>query len=87
MDHTIEIEIPLHSEDQATAVYRALDPDPEVKPQELTKKLHVSGSNLKVNFAAKSDRSLRVSVNGFMDSLREVLECLSEFYPAYYYKQ
>jgi len=84
MEHSLEVEIPLETAEQASAVYRSLVPDPELKPHEFTKRLVLDGNRLQASFAGVSERTLRVGVNSFMDSVIEALECVSVFDPKHY---
>lgn len=74
-----QIEVPFESEVQAKAVYNALFPEPELKPDEIKRTMTLQGSVLKVQFEAVTARSLRVGVNGFMDNLALSIECTDEF--------
>lgn len=83
MDHSLTVEIPLAAE-QALAAFDALRPDPELKPQEFSKHIELVGDRFVATFEGTTERTLRVGVNSFMDSLIEVLECIAAFDPAYF---
>lgn len=75
---TRNIRIPFEHSDQATVALESLLPDPELKPDQLAKKLSVDGSELVADFRAVTDRVLRVGVNSFMDNLALLVECIEE---------
>jgi hypothetical protein len=57
---------------------QTLAPDPELRPEQLSRALRVDKSVLMASFAAVSDRVLRVAVNSFMDNMNLVVECLDQ---------
>jgi EKC/KEOPS complex subunit PCC1/LAGE3 len=72
------INVPFEDERQAEVAYKSLNPDPELRPDQLARDLNRNGNMLEVKFKAVSDRTLRVGVNSFMDNLNVVVECLDE---------
>lgn len=81
MEHELQVSIPLLTEEQARIVFASLSPDPELRPQEFSKNLRVEGKNVIADFGGITERTLRVGVNSFMDSLLLALECLDELSP------
>ncbi|PRT53477.1 EKC/KEOPS complex subunit PCC1 [Wickerhamiella sorbophila] len=79
MDQSLVVEIPFETSEQAKAVYNAIFPDSELKPDEITRKTTQEDRKLVVEFRAKSERSLRVGVNSFMDTLALSVECVDSF--------
>lgn len=81
MKHKLKIDIPLLTENQARVVYTSLSPDPELRPHEFSKNLRTEGKNVIAEFGGTTERTLRVGVNSFMDSLLLALECIDELSP------
>lgn len=79
MEHRLEVKVPLASLQQAETLQRALDPDPELKPDEFRRSYAVDGASIVARFEGKTYRTLRVGVNGFFDTLSSALETLDEF--------
>lgn len=82
-EHTLRLEIPLESATQAEALCESLKPDPSLGPN-ASRDFSVEGTKLIVDMKETSVKSLRVGANSFFDVLREALECLVTFDPAYY---
>ncbi|KAK9452284.1 CTAG/Pcc1 family [Limtongia smithiae] len=84
--HYLTLTIPFPSCREAEIAYKAISPDPELKPDQFTQQLRHGpaageggrSGELVAEFAAASDRVLRVGVNGFMASLGVVVGCLAE---------
>jgi EKC/KEOPS complex subunit PCC1/LAGE3 len=72
------VRIPFETERQALIAKQTIEPDPELRSQDLQKTLNVDGTQLVASFAASTDRNLRVAVNAFMDNINLVAECLDE---------
>lgn len=72
------IKVPFENDRQANVAYQSLNPDPELKPDQLTRKIVQNDNTLEITFQAVSDRNLRVGVNSFMDNLNVVVECLDQ---------
>ncbi|KAK9465182.1 CTAG/Pcc1 family [Lipomyces arxii] len=79
-NHKLTVTIPFETIRQAEIAYKAISPDPQLKPDQFTQELLVGQSNtsLVAKFTAVSDRVLRVGVNGFMESLGVVVGCLKD---------
>lgn len=74
--------MPFPTERLATTAQRAIDVDPELSPlvrrtlRVLGQDADAEGAVLRVEYAATTNRMLRVAVNTFMDSLRLVVEVM-----------
>lgn len=75
------VRIPFENDKQAHVARETLNPDPELRAQELRKTLTVEDSQLVARFEASTDRNLRVAVNSFMDNVNLVVECIDELSP------
>lgn len=82
-EHTLRLEIPLETATQAYSLCESLKPDPSLGSN-AAREFRVEGTKLIVDMKETSVKSLRVGANSFMDTLREALECLVTFDPAYY---
>ncbi|PSC75529.1 hypothetical protein C2E20_1303 [Micractinium conductrix] len=69
------------SEKEATMVCRALEVDPELRPEAVTRQLVVDGRVLVLNFAAVDMRTLRAAVGTFCDLLGLASRTLEAFGP------
>ncbi|CAN6629287.1 EKC/KEOPS complex subunit Pcc1p [Trichomonascus vanleenenianus] len=81
LEYKLSVDVPFISERQAYVAIKSLSPDPELRPDQFRKTLTLAKNVLHVEFEAASDRSLRVGVNGFFDSLNVVIECIEELNP------
>lgn len=72
------LSLPLDTARHADIILQSLQPDPELKPDQISKEFAVSENVLNINFKAKSNRILRVAVNSLLDSVAELLECIDE---------
>lgn len=70
--------VPFETSRLANIALKSLDPDPELKPDQLNKVLSVQGNDLCATFSAVTDRTLRVGVNSFFDNLNLVVECMDQ---------
>lgn len=80
MDEVI-LDVPFDNERDASTVYKALSVDPEPKRSGITKKLSLSGNSLRVVFKCSELKTLRVSVNTFMDLLYLSVQTIERFAP------
>lgn len=87
--------IPFQNYRHASLAYKALSPDPLLKPDQFYMEMSVisqdsalvddkheediGATKLVVEFAGASDRVLRVGVNGFFESLGVIVECFNAF--------
>ncbi|RUS82532.1 hypothetical protein EGW08_009704 [Elysia chlorotica] len=76
-----ELNVPFPSAYEAGVAYGSLSVDKEPKRGNVTRELHVEGNVLHVRFQAKEARTIRVSINSFMDHLKLVCETIAEFGP------
>ena len=79
MNETLVITIPFSTNEQATIANRVLQVDSELKPEESKRTQSVKGNQLVVEFAAISQRVLRVTVKGFLDHATLVARIFEEF--------
>jgi EKC/KEOPS complex subunit PCC1/LAGE3 len=73
--------IPVDTKHHAEVLLKSLSPDPELKPEQISKEFSVEDSEkpaLKVTFTAQNNKILRVAVNSLLDSIIELLECIEE---------
>jgi hypothetical protein len=80
MDEVI-LDIPFSNERDAITVFKALSVDPEPKRSGITKTLTLTGNTLKVQFKCGELKTLRVSVNTFMDLLYLSVQTIERFAP------
>ncbi|KAK6166232.1 hypothetical protein SNE40_022979 [Patella caerulea] len=76
-----DLNIPFPSKTEADIAYGTLSVDQEPKRGGVKRSLRVEDCILKVHFEAKEIRTLRVSVNSFMDYLLLVLQTIQKFGP------
>lgn len=72
------LSIPLDTAQHADVLRQSLEPDPELKPEQISKRFEVTENILKVHFEATNNRILRVAVNSLLDSVGELLECVED---------
>ena len=72
------LSIPLDTAQHADVLRQSLEPDPELKPEQISKRFEVTENILKVHFEATNNRILRVAVNSLLDSVGELLECIED---------
>lgn len=75
------LSIPLDTKEHAEILMKSLSPDPELKPDQISKDFTVEDGEipaLKVTFNAQNNKILRVAVNSLLDSVIELLECIEE---------
>ncbi|CDO51109.1 similar to Saccharomyces cerevisiae YKR095W-A PCC1 Component of the EKC/KEOPS protein complex [Geotrichum candidum] len=80
-DYTLTISIPVDTKRHAEVLLQSLSPDPELKPELISKEFSVEDGEkpaLKVTFIAQNNKILRVAVNSLLDSVIELLECIEE---------
>lgn len=77
--HTIEIQIPFETANQATVAQKTLLPDPILKKNELTVNYAVDECNLVCSFKGVSDRVIRVAVSNVLDNIKTIIECIEQF--------
>lgn len=74
-----QLEIPFSCARHAEIVYNSLRVDAEPKRSGMTKSLKVSENILTVNFECTEARTMRVSVNTFLDLLILVTQTIDSF--------
>eukprot|EP00877_Chromochloris_zofingiensis_P002647 jgi/Chrzof1/12383/Cz06g32140.t1 len=67
------------SQEAADIVRRALEVDPELHPDQVSKELHVEDNKLIINFAATELRLLRAAVGTFYDMLALATRTVEQF--------
>lgn len=80
----IVIEVPFETEKDAKIVFHALSVDPEPKRSGLTKNITLADKCLRVEFVCNELKTLRVSVNTFMDLLYLSVRTIERFAPEKY---
>ncbi|CDK25164.1 unnamed protein product [Kuraishia capsulata CBS 1993] len=78
-NHTLAFSVPFETARQAQIAQRALDPDPILKPSELSVEYSTEDTFLKIDFKGRSDRVIRVAANNVLENLKTVVECMDEF--------
>ncbi|ESN96460.1 hypothetical protein HELRODRAFT_163523 [Helobdella robusta] len=76
---TMNFELTLPNERHAQIVHNSLRIDKEPSKNKIERTLNVEGPKLIVSWKAKDSRSLRVSVNGFLELLSLVLDTIGDF--------
>ncbi|KAF2670139.1 Pcc1-domain-containing protein [Microthyrium microscopicum] len=71
------LRIPYPSAHLANTAIRALQVDKELSAL-VSRTFALEGTTMVVNYAATTNRMLRVAVNGFMESLRLVVHCMED---------
>ncbi|RKP09991.1 CTAG/Pcc1 family [Thamnocephalis sphaerospora] len=81
MDHTLTLRIPFPSAAQADIARRAIEPNREPRKDLLVRELAVDAdaSTLEARFRARNVKTLRVSVNSFLESVVLVSRTMSAF--------
>lgn len=79
LDYKLEICIPFEHADQASIARKSLEPDPQLKQDELHVTYLVKDDNLIVIYEGISDRVLRVAVSNTLDNIKTIIECIEEF--------
>ncbi|KAJ2777839.1 hypothetical protein GGI15_004381, partial [Coemansia interrupta] len=77
--HTTKLTIPFTSARHATIACNSLSVDSELSSDKVQRTISTSDAQLLVTFSATTLRMLRVSINGFMDSLILVTKTLESF--------
>ncbi|KAJ1918835.1 hypothetical protein H4219_002374 [Mycoemilia scoparia] len=67
LPYTSDICLPFNSEKLASIAKNSIDADPEINPDRVHRYLSVENGDLIVNFECDSLKTLRVSINAFMD--------------------
>ncbi|VVC87405.1 unnamed protein product [Leptidea sinapis] len=73
----IQLQIPFSSPREAKLVYEVLNVDKELKG--IKRELSTDGAELIVNFEGEDLKKLRVSVNGFLQSIKLVTKTMACF--------
>lgn len=79
LDHSLTLNIPFQTEEQAGIACKALSPDPILKANELVVNYSTEDKSLVVAFSGASDRVIRVAISNVIDNLKTIIECLDEF--------
>ncbi|CAM9011601.1 unnamed protein product [Wickerhamomyces anomalus] len=74
-----EVKIPFQTPQQATIAKKTLEPDPILKPSDISVQYSTEGEIFIAKFEAVSDRVLRVAVSSVLESLKTVIETIDEF--------
>lgn len=74
-----ELTFPFLNSKQAVIAKKSLEPDPILKPDELSAHFEVEDNILKITLHSSSDRMIRIIANNFMDNIKTVIECLEDF--------
>lgn len=74
-----EARIEMPSKKYAEIVATAINVDPELRPDEVTRTIHVDGNAFIIDIAATDLKSLRTSVGSVYDFIRVSLAALAEF--------
>lgn len=74
-----EARIEMPSESYAEIVAKAINVDPELRPDEVSRIIHVDGNAFIIDIAATDLKSLRTSVSSVYDFIRVSLAALAEF--------
>ncbi|KAJ1875279.1 hypothetical protein LPJ55_000808 [Coemansia sp. RSA 990] len=77
--HSITLTVPFGDSKLAQIAKESLQVDSELSSDKVNRTISVEGANLIVTYTATTLRMLRVSVNGFMDSLILVSRTLEAF--------
>ncbi|KAI8318968.1 transcription factor Pcc1 [Martensiomyces pterosporus] len=79
LPHATVLTIPFGDARLASIAKESLSVDREISGDKISRQISTDGANLVVTFHADSLRMLRVSVNGFMDSLILVTKTIEAF--------
>lgn len=74
-----EIKIPFQSAEQSLIAKRTLEPDPILRPSDISVEYSTDNEVLIAKFEAVSDRVLRVAISSVLESLKTVIETMDEF--------
>ncbi|ESO99803.1 hypothetical protein LOTGIDRAFT_205233 [Lottia gigantea] len=77
----VDLNVPFSSKREAEIAYGTLSVDKEPKRGGVKRVVSVDDRFLKVHFEAEEVRSLRVSINSFMDYLLLVIQTIEKFGP------
>ncbi|XP_013421177.1 EKC/KEOPS complex subunit LAGE3-like isoform X2 [Lingula anatina] len=78
---TMDLSVPFSSIREAEIAYRTLSVDKEPKRGGVKKTFTLNEKVLQIHFQAKEARTLRVSVNSFLDHLTLVTQTIEQFGP------
>ena len=81
LEMEMKLDIPFATAREAEIAFDALRVEVEPARSRVKRRLELSGAVLTANFVADSARSLRVSVNGFLEHVVLVTQTLSQFGP------
>ncbi|GFR88230.1 EKC/KEOPS complex subunit LAGE3 [Elysia marginata] len=76
-----ELNVPFPSAEEAKIAHGSLSVDREPKRGNVSRELHVKGNILQVRFKAIEVRTVRVSINSFLEHLKLVCETIEQFGP------
>ncbi|KAJ2228931.1 hypothetical protein IWW45_006411 [Coemansia sp. RSA 485] len=79
LPHSTTLTIPFANTELATIALNTLSVDREISEGKVNRTLRTQDHNLIITFHADTLRMLRVSINGFMDSLILVTKTLDTF--------
>ncbi|KAI7831037.1 CTAG/Pcc1 family [Kickxella alabastrina] len=79
LPHTTTLRVPFPSAHQATIAMNALQVDRDISGDKIHRTIQTEDSALLVTFRSSNLRTLRVTINGFMDSLILVSKTLEAF--------
>lgn len=74
-----EIKIPFQTPEQSQIAKRTLEPDPILRPSDISVKYSTDNEIFIAKFEAVSDRVLRVAISSVLESLKTVIETIDEF--------
>lgn len=72
------VRIPFPSGALAEIALRSLQPDGEVKPDQVSRMLSLDDCNLVVDFESSSVRNARVSLQAFFDNVEVIIRAMDE---------
>ncbi|QLG74093.1 hypothetical protein HG535_0F06050 [Zygotorulaspora mrakii] len=78
LEHSLDLQIPFETPQQAQIAVKVLKPDPILRPDDFEVDYVSNGSVLEVKFRSIDDRVLRVGVSSVINSVKTVVEAMDE---------
>ncbi|KAM0793794.1 hypothetical protein ACM66B_001210 [Microbotryomycetes sp. NB124-2] len=79
--HTVTVQVPLPTPEQATNLQRVIQVDPVLKPTELSRQLDVVNSSLVITLKARTVAQARVALDHTLSDVELIVETMSKFGP------
>ncbi|EEB07758.2 transcriptional regulator Pcc1 [Schizosaccharomyces japonicus yFS275] len=78
LPHKVKLAVPFLNSTDANRCLQILQPDHELREDQVKRRLSVDGSNLIVEYECSSAKMTRVTMNTFFENLHLIVETMNE---------